>query len=122
MINLHLDYRSRTTRLAQVGQVFRYLARQHNTRAPHWSVPPILCGDFNTSGKASDATAGLLAELKYFGAYAAHPQDSPTFPSPLPTRALDFILVPTTLHVARSEAVRSWLSDHRPVLADLQIG
>ena len=50
LINLHLHYRSRRARLDQVGQVFRYLAARHNARAPYWSVPPVVCGDFNTSG------------------------------------------------------------------------
>jgi endonuclease/exonuclease/phosphatase family metal-dependent hydrolase len=119
LINLHLHYRSRQARLDQVGQIFRYLEKRHNARTPHWSVPPIVCGDFNTSGKASDATAGLLAELEYFGAYSLHPSGGKTFPSPLPTRSLDFILVPTELRVERTEVVRSWLSDHRPVLTEV---
>lgn len=122
LINLHLNYRSRAARLDQVGQVFRYLAQRHNARSPYWSVPPVVCGDFNTSGKASDATAGLLAELKYFGDYALHPVNGRTFPSPLPTRALDFVLVPAELTVARCEVVRSWLSDHRPVVAEIELG
>ncbi len=119
LINLHLHYRSRKARLEQVGQVFRYLEKQHNSRAPFWSVPPLVCGDFNTSGKASDATAGLLAELERFGPYALHPQKGRTFPSPLPTRLLDFVLVPAELTVVRSEVARSWLSDHRPVVVEI---
>ncbi len=122
LINLHLHYRSRKARLEQVGQVFRYLAQRHNARSPYWNVPPVVCGDFNTSGKASDATAGLLRELNYFGDYAAHPLSGRTFPSPLPTRLLDFVLVPTELRVTRCEVVRSWLSDHRPVLAEIALG
>jgi endonuclease/exonuclease/phosphatase family metal-dependent hydrolase len=120
LLNLHLNYRSRAARLDQIGQIFRYLAQRHNARAPYWSVPPVVCGDFNTSGKASDATAGLVTELGYFGAYALHPINGKTFPSPLPTRALDFVLVPTELRVTRCEVVSSWLSDHRPVVADLE--
>lgn len=119
LINLHLHYRSRAARMEQIGQVFRYLAQRHNARAPYWSVPPVVCGDFNTSGKASDAAAGLLAELDYFGSYALHPQSGRTFPSPMPARLLDFILVPDELRVPRCEIVSSWLSDHRPVVAEL---
>lgn len=119
LINLHLHYRSRRARLDQVGQVFRYLAQRHNARSPYWSVPPVVCGDFNSSVKASDAAAGLLAELEYFGRYGLHPRSGRTFPSPLPTRLLDFVLVPEELEVERCEIVRSWLSDHRPVCADV---
>jgi hypothetical protein len=84
-------------------------------------VPPIVCGDFNTSGKASDAAAGLLAELEHFAVYTLHPENGRTFPSPLPARALDFVLVPAGLEVTRCEVVRSWLSDHRPVLAEVKL-
>lgn len=122
LINLHLNYRSRKARLEQVGQIFRYLAQRHNARSPYWNVPPVVCGDFNSSGKASDATAGLLAELNYFGDYSAHPVNGRTFPSPLPARLLDFVLVPSELKVARCEVVRSLLSDHRPVLAEIALG
>lgn len=121
LLNLHLNYRSRASRLDQVGQVFRYLEKQHNTRAPLWSVPPLVCGDFNTARHASDATASLMQELKCFGAYSLLPAGGNTFPSPLPTRALDFVMVPAEIQVERSEVVRSWLSDHRPVLVELTL-
>ncbi len=119
LLNLHLNYRSRASRLDQVGQVFRYLEKQHNTRAPHWSVAPLVCGDFNTARHGGDATSSLLHELKYFGDYSLLPAGGNTFPSPLPTRALDFVMVPAGIQVERSEVVRSWLSDHRPVLVEL---
>ncbi len=122
LINLHLNYRSRSARLEQVAQIFAYLEKQHNTRAPFWSVAPIVCGDFNASAKASDAAAGLLLALRHFGPYTMNPQNGRTFPSPLPTRALDFVLVPETLRVGRCEVVRSWLSDHRPVVAEIGLG
>ena len=121
LLNLHLNYRSRTARLDQVGQVFRYLEEKHNARAPFWSVPPLVCGDFNTSRHASDATTGLLNELKYFGAYTLLPAGGKTFPSPLPTRALDFVMVPAAVRVESAEVIRSWLSDHRPVRVELTL-
>ena len=61
----------------------------------------------------------MLHELKYFGDYSLLPAGGNTFPSPLPTRALDFVMVPAGIQVERSEVVRSWLSDHRPVLVEL---
>jgi len=122
LLNLHLNYRSRASRLDQVGQVFRYLEKQHNTRAPYWSVPPLVCGDFNSARRATDATASLLGELSYFGDYSLLPTGGRTFPSPLPTRALDFVMVPAGIQVERSEVVRSWLSDHRPVRVELMLG
>ena len=47
-----------------------------------------------------------------------HPVGGLTFPSPLPRRALDFIFLPAGCMHARSEIVRSFLSDHRPVAVE----
>ncbi len=121
LINLHLHYRSRVARLAQAERVFAYLEERHNARAPFWSVPPVVCGDFNASGREGDAVARLQAALARFGDYAVAPASGSTFPSPLPARRLDFIFAPAVARVVREEIVRSWLSDHRPVLAELAL-
>jgi len=122
LINLHLHFRSRTARLAQISEIFRYLQKRHNTRAPFWSVPPLICGDFNASGRTEDAPNELIKQLSCFGPYDLQPRSGRSFPSPLPARLLDFFLVPPSLHVTRCEVVRSWLSDHRPVLIELEWG
>jgi endonuclease/exonuclease/phosphatase family metal-dependent hydrolase len=49
-----------------------------------------------------------------------HPTSGLTFPSPLPSRALDFIFLPEGCVQARSEVVRSMLSDHLPVAVDFE--
>lgn len=121
LINLHLHYRSRTARLNQAARVFAYLEERHNTRAPFWSLPPVVCGDFNTSGRAGDAAAGLRAALARFGDYAIAPAAGATFPSPLPARRLDFIFAPAAAPILHQEIVTTWLSDHRPVLAELRL-
>ena len=46
------------------------------------------------------------------------PVEGHTFPSPLPSRALDFVFVPQGCRVTHSSVVRSFLSDHRPVVVD----
>ncbi len=121
LINLHLHYRSRVARLAQVERVLGYLEQRHNARAPFWSLPPLVCGDFNASGREGDAVAKLRSALARFGDYAVVPASGSTFPSPLPARRLDFIFAPAAARVVREEIVRSWLSDHRPVLAELAL-
>jgi len=120
--NLHLHYRSRRQRLEQVARVFGYLhARQAaETGAGRWSVPPVVCGDFNASGGPHDAPGRLLEEMEHFGGYALHPAGR-TFPSPLPTRSLDFVLVPARCRVVHSEVLPCWLSDHRPVLVEFAL-
>jgi endonuclease/exonuclease/phosphatase (EEP) superfamily protein YafD len=44
-----------------------------------------------------------------------------TFPSPLPSRALDFVFLPPACLDVKSEVVRSMLSDHRPVVVDFSL-
>jgi len=80
-----------------------------------------VCGDLNNPGTKADATAALLSHLSDYGEYVLHPATGRTFPSPWPGRLLDFVFLPGTCHVAHCEIVRSFLSDHRPVLVDFNI-
>ncbi|MDR1281943.1 MAG: endonuclease/exonuclease/phosphatase family protein [Opitutaceae bacterium] len=122
VVNLHLHYRSRRHRLDQVDKVFDYLEAREQTTGPGWAMPPVVCGDFNAADSPQDATSSLLSQMDHFGGYALHPADGKrTFPSPLPSRLLDFVLVPEQQRVTRSEVVRSFLSDHRPVLVEMEI-
>lgn len=121
IVNLHFHYRSRTHRMIQLDRLLAYLRVKQRLHAGRWAVDPIVCGDFNTPGTSSDATASLLSHLCDFGDYILHPQSGRTFPSPLPTRLLDFVFLPPGCRAARSEVVRSVLSDHRPVLVDFDV-
>lgn len=122
LVNLHLHYRSRRHRLDQVDKVFDYLENRQQTSGRNWVMPPVVCGDFNAADSPEDATASLLSQLNYFGGYALHPLGGKrTFPSPLPSRALDFVLVPQRQQVTKSEVVRSFLSDHRPVMVEMDV-
>lgn len=124
LVNLHLHYRSRVHRFRQAGALVTWLRARARTHGASWAVPPVVCGDFNNHAARADATAALLRELGQHGPgdYAAHPADGArTFPSPLPARALDFILLPPGCCHARGEVVRAYLSDHRPVLVEFEI-
>ncbi len=124
LVNLHLHYRSRVHRFRQAGMLVAWLRARAQTHGSHWAVPPVVCGDFNNSAARADATAALLRELSSpDAAYTAHPAGGArTFPSPLPARALDFILLPPGCRHARGEVVRAHLSDHRPVLVEFEVG
>ncbi len=122
IVNLHFHYRSRVHRLIQLDRLLAYLRVKQRLRSTHWAVPPIVCGDFNTPGTTSDATASLLSHLCDFGDYILHPQKGRTFPSPLPTRLLDFVFLPPGCSAVHSEVISSVLSDHRPVLVDFEVG
>ena len=83
---------------------------------------PIICGDFNTPSTGDDATASLLSHLADYGDYVLHPLNGPTFPSPLPRRALDFVFLPMGCRLVSCEVVSAMLSDHRPVVVEFEIG
>ena len=121
MVNLHLHYRSRVHRFRQVEQVMDYVTTKHADRRDHWHMPPIVCGDLNNQAHLPDATAELLRYFLLHGDYTLHPKGGLTFPSPLPSRGLDFIFLPPACCEVKSEVVRSFLSDHRPVWVDFHL-
>ncbi len=118
LVNLHLHFSSRAQRMRQLGLLLSWLREKHRQRGAAWRVPPVVCGDFNTSSNGADATASLLSHLSDYGEYALHPKTGYTFPSPLPRRTLDFIFLPPGCSDVRCEIVRSYISDHRPVIVD----
>lgn len=124
VVNLHLDFRSRLKRIEQVERLIQFLDDKHYTEegTPHLS--PIVCGDFNSrSGKPADAVRHLFRYLEDQCEYQLHPngRKSRTFPSIMPVHGLDFVFVPPSYKVLSSEVIRSYVSDHRPVLVELEI-
>ena len=118
-VNLHLHYGSRARRFLQIDQVMAYLTEKSRLRRKTWFLPPILCGDLNNSSHRPDATAALLDYCSRHGDYTLHPEPGArTFPSPWPRRTLDFVFLPPACLNPRSEVVRTFLSDHRPVLVE----
>jgi endonuclease/exonuclease/phosphatase family metal-dependent hydrolase len=118
LVNLHLHFGSRVQRLKQMERLLEWLREKHKLHASTWAVPPIICGDFNNPGTRDDATASLLSHLSHYCDYALHPAMGPTFPSPMPRRALDFIFLPAGCTVGRCDIVPSMLSDHLPVAVE----
>ncbi len=118
LFNMHLHYRSRAERLRQAQWVGAYLDAQKRARGDAWSVSPLLCGDLNTSAKTGDATASLFRYFAKHGEYTLYPQKARTFPSPLPRRTLDFVFLPPGCAEVFCLVVKSFLSDHRPVLVE----
>jgi endonuclease/exonuclease/phosphatase family metal-dependent hydrolase len=119
--NMHLHYRSRVHRFAQVDRFLAYLNDRQRVRGNDWAFPPIVCGDLNNTHHASDATATLLSHLHDYGDYTLHPREGCTFPSPMPGRTLDFVFLPPGARHAEDTIVRSYLSDHRPVVVDFDV-
>lgn len=121
VVNLHLHHSSRVQRLRQLDRLLAWLREKRRDRGTAWATSPIVCGDFNNSRSVSDATSSLLSHLCDHGDYTLHPRVGRTFPSPLPTRTLDYIFLPPECRLAHCEIVRSLISDHRPVLADFDV-
>lgn len=121
VMNLHLDYRSRVHRFRQVERVMDYITSKHHHRRTHWHIPPIVCGDLNNSATSADATAELMRYFSLHGGYSLHPRSAATFPSPLPKRALDFVMLPPACRDVSSKVIRSLLSDHRPVVVEFTL-
>ena len=121
VVNLHLHFGSREHRIRQIGRLLAWLREKLRERGPHWGLPPIICGDFNNPGHSADATAALLSHLNDYADYVLHPVNGRTFPSPLPQRMLDFVLLPPACREVHSVVLRVMLSDHRPVLVDFDL-
>jgi len=122
IVNLHLDYKSRLRRIEQVERLIIFLEERHAQKADEGYLSPVVCGDFNSrSGKPNDAVAHLFKYLEDQCAYQIYPKNGRTFPSLLPIHGLDFILVPPSYKVMRCEILRCYVSDHRPVVVDLEI-
>jgi endonuclease/exonuclease/phosphatase family metal-dependent hydrolase len=121
IVNMHLHYRSRAHRFRQIERVMEYLTHKYLHRKNHWLVQPIVCGDMNNPSHTDDATASLMTYFSQHGHYTLHPQKARTFPSPLPRRTLDFVFLPPGCVEVYCLVVRSWLSDHRPVMVEFKL-
>jgi len=121
LVNVHLHFSSREHRFRQIGRLLAWLHEKEHARHAAWCQPPVVCGDLNNPGRGDDATAALLSHLSDYGDYALYPASGRTFPSPWPGRLLDFVFLPGTCGDVQSRIVRSYLSDHRPVVVDFSL-
>ncbi|MCH6256367.1 endonuclease/exonuclease/phosphatase family protein [Puniceicoccaceae bacterium K14] len=120
VINLHLDFRSRKTRIQQAERIIEKLERRKEIDRHH--LPPIICGDFNTTSKAThDALHQMIKHTAIHGDYDYFPKEELTFPSHFPARGLDFVLSANPFRVQSSQAIRCHASDHLPVIANISL-
>lgn len=119
IINLHLDFRSRRTRLEQVDKLLSSIHAK--SLADPYHLPPIICGDFNTSSRSSrDALHQLIERSAGSENYHYFPKKERTFPAHFPSRGLDFILLAPPFEAESTEVIKSFASDHLPVLTRIQ--
>ncbi|MEM8549817.1 MAG: endonuclease/exonuclease/phosphatase family protein [Verrucomicrobiota bacterium] len=117
VINLHLDFSSRKRRILQVERVVAYLRERTGS-----SLAPIICGDFNSRSKpVNDAVQHLFHTILDYGDYTIYPAGQRTFPAHWPRKGIDFVFVPRLYTVCEHRVLKSYLSDHLPVLVELEM-
>lgn len=119
LINLHLDFRSRRSRVQQVDKLLASV-RKRNLEDPY-HLPPIICGDFNTGSRSTrDALHHFILRSANEESYRYFPQRERTFPAHFPSRGLDFFLLAEPFETLSAKAIRSYASDHLPVMAKVR--
>ena len=119
-INLHLDFKSKRTRLIQCHEVKQFVLNKEVEYDIYTPMTPIVMGDFNAQMKhQQDAARFLLEEVSAHSHYRSYPVKASTFPSYLPRKAIDYIFVPEVFHVSHSEVIRRKISDHNAVLVEI---
>lgn len=120
-INLHLDFKSRQSRLIQCHEVKKFVLTKEIDYGVETQLNPIVMGDFNAQVKnPKDAASFLLEEVSAHSNYRSYPVKALTFPSYLPRKRIDYIFVPDEFHVSHSEVIRRQVSDHRAVLVEIE--
>ena len=126
VIPVHLEHRSRTTRIGSAQTLIATAAAS--------PIPTLAAGDFNSvksvhadaQAKEPAGTAiDLLRESQAFNfpppSGLANEEGEPTFPSHAPKRQIDWILAPAGWSFSEYRVLEDVLSDHRAVLAVLNI-
>lgn len=122
VVNLHLDFRSRRRRIHQIERLIDYLDERAEKASDGPFFHPVICGDFNArEGRPADAVRHLFRYLQERCAYQLYPRGKRrTFPSVLPTHGIDFFFIPPNYRVRHCEVLRAYVSDHRPILIELE--
>lgn len=122
LINLHLDYKSRKKRIEQVEQIISFIIDRENPDNDKTTLPPIICGDFNSrSGPLGDAVSHLFKFVQSHGDYKIYPRKARTFPAHLPSKGIDFIMLPAPYHMTDTRVIKTRTSDHLPVLVEFEL-
>ena len=121
VVNMHLDYRSRKKRIAQIERLVAYM-RARPMRPDRTHLPPVLCGDFNSrAAPAGDAVQELFRCMTEQFGYFLYPKNARTFPSIFPTRGIDFVFIPSEFRVLECHVLPARLSDHMPVIIEFDV-
>lgn len=123
VVPIHLEVRSEVTRIGAVPALDSLRIRE--------AAPVVLAGDFNSSppgwpGAEPETALGALLAAGWRSPRAQEPPGPSqwTYPSWMPTRAIDWVLVEPPLRVLEAEVIEGTreLSDHAPVLSVVSFG
>ncbi len=123
IVAVHLEHRSELVRTETAGALLEITS--------DLDTPVLFAGDFNStrpgfpqSQRAPDGKTALQVLIEN-GRFQSQPHQEPgpddfTFRVPHPGRVIDWILIPESWTFLTYEAPAVELSDHRPVLAEIQ--
>ncbi len=110
-VSVHLDFARRKVRRSQVEEMVAVLSKQQR--------PLIIMGDFNCEWSGKDRTLRTLAEQLGVRPYEPTAPDMITFAKS--NKRLDWILISPELEFVSHDTLDDALSDHRVVVAKLEL-
>lgn len=124
LLATHLEHRSEAARVAEARQIEAFRLES--------SLPLVVAGDLNSTPPGfptavlSPDGENAMSILLESGGYRASPTTGPapsdlTFRAGRPMKVIDWILVPPTWRISSKEVVASDLSDHLPVVLEVEI-
>ncbi|OIO58640.1 MAG: hypothetical protein COZ46_06245 [Verrucomicrobia bacterium CG_4_10_14_3_um_filter_43_23] len=123
IVNMHLDFRSRRKRITQIEHFIDFICQQKHPESLNEPIAPIICGDFNSkSKKTNDAVNHLFDHMqKNHADYNLFPVKKYTYPAFLPYKGLDFVFLPKCYKLIDCRVIKTYLSDHLPVLLEFEV-
>lgn len=112
VVSVHLDFLRPSLRKAQILKMVNALI--------HRRRPLVILGDLNCCWQLESGSLRLFNDMLGLRAYRPE-QPTPTFPSSRPRRRLDWILVSEELDFTEYHTLKTPLSDHLGVVADLSL-
>jgi endonuclease/exonuclease/phosphatase family metal-dependent hydrolase len=110
---VHLDYQTNpSVRITQVEEILSVFQGTPDEKR-------LLLGDFNARPDAAEL-APLFSALQDTWTIR-HGDAGSTFPADIPDRKIDYILASPDIRTVSSEVIHSHASDHRPIVADLEL-
>jgi len=80
--------------------------------------PSFAATSTSRSENLRDATQHLFRHILAYGEHTLYPQQSRTFPTYFPYKTVDFIFLPAPFRLVSCAVIKTYLSDHFPVILE----